>query len=264
MQKWSPDEFTGHSPSNIALPLADAEFLAEGKGAPGEGVMFRREAGFTDTKSLMSSLTNDERAQLYDLVALELADDYSNREAELKRDYDRQLQLIKKETAQQLDIWSDEIVKLMADQLKDAAAASARLGKQIAEKIVRKQVAVDPDIVARVIETTLFKIIENTPLTIQVNPTDAAWLEDQADFLNKLNISQIISDRRIDQGGCVVRNTEREWDATLSRQLETLDEIVAEMIASGSLGSTEFPSLDTTEKVSGNEETEVDDVPSVD
>jgi len=233
----------------------------------------RREAGFTDTKSLMASLTQDERAQLYELVELELADDYKKREEKLAQDYESRLRASEAKATQQLILWGEKINEVVAEELKEAASATARLAKQIAEKIVRQQVAIDPEVIARVIETTLFKIVENSPLSLQVNPDDAEWLTSQPDFLNKLNIAQITPDRRIESGGCLVRNSEREWDATLASQLETLDELVAEMITSGSLGVPELPSVEPSaesstetdaESIETPNQIEVDDVPSVD
>ncbi len=264
MQKWSPEEFVSLASSAAATSLSNVEFLPDSGGSPGEGVIFRREAGFTDVKSLMASLTKDERGQLYDLVQLEVAAEYEERERELALDYEKRLQAAQDESVRQMVHWSEEVSLVVATQLKDAAAATARLAKQIAEKIVRQQVSVDPEVVARVIETTLFKIVENTPLVLQVNPDDANWLAEQGDFLAKLNIGQIIPDRRVDPGGCLVRNSDQEWDATLTRQLDTLDDLVADMIGSGDLGTAELPSLEQTNNEFTTAKTEVDDVPSVD
>ncbi len=138
----------------------------------------------------------------------------------------------------------------------------ARDAVQMAEKIVRQSVAVAPEALARVVETTLFKIYADAPLTLRTNPLDAAWLSSQNELTERLHIGQIVADRRIDQGGCVIQCEGREWDATLARQLDTLGEIVAEMIATQA-ATAEVLLAPLDDEITPTAEPEADDVPGV-
>ena len=247
MLKWSPEPFDVE-PANRRSPVVDAAAFESNRnaaaavGGADEGArQFRREAGFTDSKSLMGSLTQDERRQVYELVELELSAEYQAREAALQVEFERRLAEAKEETRLMVDVWTSQIADVFSNEIKQAASASARLAVRIAEKILRSALAVDPEPLVRVIETTLFKTSGDEPLTIQVNPVDAAWLEGQPGLRERLNIGQIVPDRRIEQGGTLIRCGNREWDATLRRQLETLDEVVNEMIATGEALPPELP-----------------------
>ncbi len=270
MLKWSPEPFEAEAAVPNSPVVAAEDFEATGaavvdnvteSGGPRE---FRREAGFVDAKSLMNSLTTEERGQVYELVELALAKAYDVREKGLITELEQRLADEQAAARTQMEFWSEQIAAALNQELKDAAVAAARLSMQLAEKIVRQAVAADPVALVRVIETTLFKINESTPLTIRANPEDTAWLEAQTGLVERLNIGQIVSDRRIDAGGCVIQCEGREWDATLTRQLDTLNDLVAEMIATASEnegplgGVTSAPDEPTPAT-----ETEVDDVPGV-
>ncbi len=116
---------------------------------------------------------------------------------------------------------------------------------------------------ARVIETTLYKITEDAPLTVRTCPVDAAWLSGRSALLERLHIGQIVADRRIDQGGCVIQSDGREWDATLTRQLDTLSEIVAEMIATQEVAVDTLLVAPDHQENPPADEPEVDDVPGL-
>ena len=77
MLKWSPEPFASETPP-VPNPVVDAaDFEPTNTPALDADAVsqrereFRREAGFTDTKSLMSSLTAKERAQVYELVEID-------------------------------------------------------------------------------------------------------------------------------------------------------------------------------------------------
>jgi len=245
MLKWSPDPFDQE-------PTGDHD--ARG---------FRREAGFADTKALMNSLTAEERSQVYELVEIDLATEYEARTAQLKTEYEESLVAAKAEADRLLDQWTDQFTGAFARELKEAAAAAARLSVQLAAKIIRGTVAVDPLVLARVIETTLYKVTESAPLTIRANPDDAAWLEQQPELRDKLNIGEIQADRRIDAGGCVMKNAGREWDATLERQLDSLGEIVTDMIAANEVDHAALLTATQPDETTPATETEVGDVPGM-
>ena len=106
MQKWSPEPFDAR-PVATAPPGAQERFAALDDAQRDEGArLFRRESGFTDTKSLMASLTRDERAQVYELVEMDLEADYREREAALTAEFETNLAAAKAEMAGIAAGWS--------------------------------------------------------------------------------------------------------------------------------------------------------------
>ena len=80
------------------------------------------------------------------------------------------------------------------------------------------------------IETALFKIDGTKSLCVSVNPLQAEWLETQDDVKKKLGITEVVSDRRIEAGGCLIKTENQEWDVTVNGQLKYLSDLVEEMI----------------------------------
>ena len=271
MQKWSPESFdleaaAQRSPlartadfqlSNLAgVATVDCDSANRG---------FRREAGFSDTASLMNSLTAEERSQVYELVEIDLIEGYKAREQALTADYESRLAEANIQIGNRFATWTDRITEAMAVECRDAAAAAGRLAVQIAEKVIRQAVVADPSVLARVIETTMFKIAASAPLTIQANPADVSWLDEQSNLKERLNIGEILADRRVEQGGCVINCAGREWDATLARQIGNLAEIVDEMMANAEVTASYYkddPARDLSTPETSTE-SEVDDVPGV-
>lgn len=243
MQSWLPDPFE-HSDTTITLADdRDDTFSAAGAfpGAttdqdtpPAGGLAFRSEAGFSDAKNLMTTLTRHERAQVFELVEQDVATKYQAQEAALKTEFEQKLAEVKANYEKALGTWttefSDNVSTQTQAELKTAAAASARLAIQLAGKIVRSAIKEDQDALVRVIETTLFKIQNDSGLSVSVHPDDAQWLDQDVELKQKLGIENVVADRRVEQGGCIIESAGREWDATLASQLDTLTEIVEEMI----------------------------------
>jgi len=109
----------------------------------------------------------------------------------------------------------------------------AALAVAMAAKIVRAAVAADPAVLTATIETVLFKIERDTPLTVTVHPEDAAWLEDHPDTVADLRIGEIVADRRVTRGGCRVQAAGREWDASLESQLQALSDAATAALEHG-------------------------------
>ena len=77
--------------------------------------------------------------------------------------------------------WTERLASVMAVQLNEAASASASLAGQRVEKIVRQAVTIDSEVLSRVVETTLFKISETSPLTLRTSPEVATRSESEGD-----------------------------------------------------------------------------------
>ena len=262
MQSWLPEAFEPDQNTVYTNDEAVAEFSSDGAvltleptGHGDDGPRFRRESGFTDGQTLMAQLTQSEREQVFELVEMDVAADYEEREQQLIAKQEQQLAEALADCERRLQTWQEDFASRLEThverELKTASAAAARLAVQLAGKIVRATVPTDPEILTRNIETTLFKIKGNAAVDVTVNPVDAAWLESQPEIVARLGLNNIVADRRVDPGSCLIRSGCQEWDATLTGQLESLSELVEEMIA-------------TSDDAEGVAETEVVDEPGLD
>ena len=235
MQKWCPNAFESPSEPIKGMAAADGTFESDlnpvfvEEGSPAS--RFRSESRFIDSKTLLGHLTRKERTLLFDLVEQDVAKDYQKRENEVRADCESKVREMEESFLNSLNNLSAELEGALAGQLEEISAASARLAVQLAGKIVRKSTELDPEVLARALETTYYRLFDNCSLTLNVNPVDAEWLENKTDLLKSLKIEKVTADRRVERGGCTIRAGAREWDATIARQLESLAEIVEDSIA---------------------------------
>jgi len=240
MQKWCPEPFAvpgtaGETPVAAVFRGITGQEAPAAAGAAGADLpQFRRETGYTDSRSLLGTLTRQERTELYELAEQDVAAGYEARSAEQAAAFAGQLDESKRETAAKLAEWSAGLDAAVREDLARAAAGAARLAVRIAEKIVRDTVKVDHGVLTRALETVLFKQQAAAPLHVFVSPADALWLSGQDDLRARLNIEVVGEDRRLADGDCRVRSGDREWDLTIASQLEALGEIIDEVIATGS------------------------------
>ena len=238
MQKWLPDAFESDEATATTVLLADDAIFEAENTDPDEPMdeksrLFMSESGFSGPEAIMTHLTRDERAQVFELVEQDIGRVYQEQEAELRSKLDADLNEVRRGFDTALASWSEKLQQAMEIHIKDTADGSARLAVQLAEKIIRKKVGMDHDVLTRAIETALFKIDGTKSITVSVNPEQAEWLESQDGVIEKLGIQQVVSDRRIESGGCLLKTDKQEWDATVKGQLKYLSELVEEMIITG-------------------------------
>ena len=107
-----------------------------------------------------------------------------------------------------------------------------QLSLQIAEKIVRRQLAVNPEIAKPMIAEVLRLAAGSGQVRLRLNPADCELLGDQAvDFVRaaaSCSEVEFLEDPSIDRGGCVVESHHGCIDAQLDTMFERLqDELLA-------------------------------------
>jgi flagellar assembly protein FliH len=114
----------------------------------------------------------------------------------------------------------------------DAEAAAVDLAFQIAEKIVGATIASDREAVLGVVSGALLRTTDRDHLVLEVNPGDFELVRDSASELaarlGGINRMEVVSERRVEAGGCVVRTDAGEIDARVSSQLERVRQLLAE------------------------------------
>jgi len=234
MQKWLPDEFSSPSRTSVAANTDPSVFESDNSSSSSVQTenqrLFMSETGFSGPEAIMAHLTREERAQVFELVEQDIKAEYHERETELREQFQKDLASAENQFTETFNQWSENLHRAMAIHMKETADASARLAVQLAEKIVRRKIIMGNEILVKAIETALFKIDGTKSITVNINPEQAQWLESQDQLREKLGIEQIVSDRRIDPGGCLVKTEKQQWDVTIAGQLNYLSELVEEMI----------------------------------
>jgi flagellar assembly protein FliH len=129
---------------------------------------------------------------------------------------------------------AEQVVAQVREAREQALASCERdlveLAFQIAEKVVRQRVAADPGATVGVLEHALRKAFVRDGLTVLCNPADLERLSGASELLQtrvgSLTGLSLIGDRRISQGGVVVRTDAGDIDATIESQLERLRDLM--------------------------------------
>jgi flagellar assembly protein FliH len=121
--------------------------------------------------------------------------------------------------------------------LAEAESAAVDLAFRIAEKVIGAAVAADPNVVLEVVAGALLRTTDRDHLVLEVNPRDFELVRDAASELaarlGGIRRMEVVSERRVEAGGCVVRTVEGEIDARISAQLERVRQILAETPTDG-------------------------------
>ena len=116
--------------------------------------------------------------------------------------------------------------------LRAAERSAVELAIAIAEKIVGGTVAARPETVLDVVGGALLRTASRHRLVIEVNPEDlelaSASAEGLAARLGGVQRLDVVAERRIERGGCIVRTEEGEIDARIGAQLDRIAELLAE------------------------------------
>ncbi len=232
MQKWSPEPFDVPTATGAAV-VPGPEYIPNENVAPSEtGIRaFRSEAGFNSPESIMAHLSQQERSVVFELVEQDVSREYEQREINLRSELEASHEEIFTELRHRNETWSKEFADGYDREMRDMANACASLAVALAEKIIRQHIDRDHGVLTRAIETTLFSLGQSDQLTVTVSPADAAWLEEETAVRENLQIGEVVADRRVEAGGCRITAGDREWDATLRGQLETLGKVVDEWLA---------------------------------
>ena len=106
---------------------------------------------------------------------------------------------------------------------------AVELALMLAEKVVCGAIAVQPERVLDVVRGALRRIAERERVTLLVNPEDVPLVRGATESLTGLggiDRLEVVEERRVPRGGCVLRTPEGEIDARLGEQLERARELV--------------------------------------
>jgi type III secretion protein L len=114
--------------------------------------------------------------------------------------------------------------------LKNANRDVMDLAFKIAEKIIGKQLETDPETIIGIVKQAMQNVRGSKELTIRVHPDDAKILrtnhEDLNEALGRQRIIDIVEDKKVTPGGCIIESEIGTVEAQLQTQLERLKKIL--------------------------------------
>ena len=120
-----------------------------------------------------------------------------------------------------------ELVKVMSRRNAEARARVldhlGRLSIEIAARIVRWSVKIDPDVIGRTLADCLDRVASDN-IRVRAHPEDIAHLERANVHDMDERVIEWICDGSVERGGCVVEADDATLDARLDRQLDRIAE----------------------------------------
>lgn len=93
---------------------------------------------------------------------------------------------------------------------------------EIAKKVVGREVTIDREVVLTLVKISLAKLHSRTLAKIHLNPEDIAFIDAHRDRLNFHGALELIEDRSISSGGCLIRTETGDIDARIESQFDEI------------------------------------------
>ncbi|MGE5552344.1 MAG: FliH/SctL family protein [Betaproteobacteria bacterium] len=133
---------------------------------------------------------------------------------------EREMEAAVKQTMKVLAAAIHEKQRIVASSRDDVL----KLVRKVAERIIRAEVRLDPNVVERAIDASLALVAERSQVLIRVNPEDLTRArEGVPHFLRYFSPSAVLevcADSRVTQGGCLIETNAGNIDARVETQLE--------------------------------------------
>lgn len=112
---------------------------------------------------------------------------------------------------------------------------------QIAEKIIRHSIEEQSDTILATIKDAIHLAVKSDEFQIRVNPNDLAILKDKKkeilEEISSLDNIVLKADSTVERGGCLLESVSCTVDATISSQLQ----VIEEALQSDDITTTSFP-----------------------
>ncbi|MDH7481902.1 MAG: FliH/SctL family protein [Armatimonadota bacterium] len=149
----------------------------------------------------------------------------------------RELNAEKEALAERAALVEKEAEKQLAEFWAEIEPELLKLAVEIAEKIIRHELAENNKYVLSTVKTALYQLRDRREIKIRVNPNDYELVRSHKDELvcsfDGVHELEIIEDRRVDQGGCVIESANGELDARIATQLAEVERALMEAAHNG-------------------------------
>jgi flagellar assembly protein FliH len=119
------------------------------------------------------------------------------------------------ETITRISSLSEEITKRVEHEVVELAL-------EIAKKVVAREVSVDREVAFTLVKVSLAKLHNRSVAQVHLNPEDFAFVESHREKLGFRGSLELIEDRSISMGGCLIHTETGEIDARIKSQFEEI------------------------------------------
>ncbi|HKX26681.1 MAG TPA: FliH/SctL family protein [Blastocatellia bacterium] len=117
----------------------------------------------------------------------------------------------------------DELAGLRTEIAARTEQDLVRLALEIAKKIVHREVKVDHEIALTLARVALSRIHGRASAIVRLHPDDCAYVRDRCERLGTESAVEIVEDRSINPGGCIVQSELGEIDARIEQQFAEIE-----------------------------------------
>jgi flagellar assembly protein FliH len=121
--------------------------------------------------------------------------------------------------------YAASIAELAAARERFTAGVEAelvQLALQIAKKVVAREVSIDRDIALTLVKVSLGKLHNRSVAEIHLNPDDYAYVKNHLDKLDYRGQIELVEDKSISPGGCLVHTETGDIDARIESQFDEI------------------------------------------
>jgi flagellar assembly protein FliH len=134
------------------------------------------------------------------------------------------------EIAKTIDPWRDRLAQsldeldgLRAEITADAERELVRLALEIARKVVHREVTIDHEIVMTLARLGLSRAHTRVNATIHLHYDDLEYVNSNRRRLNATQALELVQDRSVSRGGCLIHTEMGDVDARIEQQFEEIE-----------------------------------------
>jgi flagellar assembly protein FliH len=118
-----------------------------------------------------------------------------------------------------------ELGKLRSFLFTQVEQQVVKLSMQVAQKIVRREIQADRDIIQTLVRVALGHVAEKSAVTIHLSPLDYNYLLEQRAELSQSEGRDIslLADKSIERGGCLIQTECGDIDARIEEQFREVE-----------------------------------------
>jgi flagellar assembly protein FliH len=124
----------------------------------------------------------------------------------------------------QLAATLDELASLRVDLAARAEKDLVRLALAIAHKIVQREVRVDHEIALTLTRVALARVHSRAGAVVRLHPDDYSYVSAHRARLNSEAAIELVEDRNVSPGGCIVQSEMGEIDARIEQQFAEIEQ----------------------------------------
>lgn len=112
-----------------------------------------------------------------------------------------------------------------------------KLAVDIARKVIHREISENQEVVLNMVKIALYQIRDRQSLKIRVSPTDYELLREHKEEImsscDGMRSLEILEDRRVEQGGCLIESDNGNLDARIGSQIREVERALLEAVHDG-------------------------------